>query len=72
MKRDFYVTVVLVGTLLAAGAVISFGAHSASADKNSFTPDAIPYGPGPAFVPAGAQLAETTQVRRPSLEAKVF
>jgi hypothetical protein len=56
MKRNFYVTVVLVGTLLAAGAVISFAAHGA-ADKNSFTPDAIPYGPAPAFVPAGAQLA---------------
>src|SRR5436305_7036880 len=56
MKRNCYVMVLLVGTLLAAGAVISFGAHGA-ADKNSFTPDAIPYGPASASLPAGAQFA---------------
>jgi quercetin dioxygenase-like cupin family protein len=28
-----------------------------ASDKNAFTPDQIPYGPVPAFIPAGAQLA---------------
>ncbi|MFZ0771232.1 MAG: cupin domain-containing protein [Candidatus Sulfotelmatobacter sp.] len=37
----------------------SFGvmAASASGEKNAFTPDAIPFGPAPSFVPPGAQLA---------------
>jgi hypothetical protein len=28
-----------------------------ASDKNAYTPDQIPYGPVPAFIPAGAQLA---------------
>jgi hypothetical protein len=30
---------------------------AAAAEKNAFTPDTIPWGPAPPFVPAGAQLA---------------
>jgi len=33
------------------------GAQTASSEKHAFTPETIPYGPAPAFVPAGAQLA---------------
>ena len=39
--------------LLSASAVAAL--HSSS--QNTFTPDKIPYGPVPAFIPAGAQLA---------------
>jgi mannose-6-phosphate isomerase-like protein (cupin superfamily) len=39
--------------LLCASAVAAL--HSSA--QNTFTPDKIPYGPVPAFIPAGAQLA---------------
>jgi hypothetical protein len=55
-NRGFRFT--LIGGALCAGALLvaAAQAHHGSA-KNAFTPDAIPYGPAPAFVPAGAQLA---------------
>lgn len=57
MKRSTYVAVVLLGMLCLAGQFLTTGAKASSAEKNAFTPEAIPYGPVPAFVPAGAQLA---------------
>src|SRR5271154_5458958 len=57
MKRNIYLTLVSVALLCAAGLVITVGAHPAASEKNAFTPDQIPYGPAPAFVAPGAQLA---------------
>ena len=57
MKKNAYLTIVLGGLLLGACFVLAVEARTASSAKNAFTPDAIPYGPAPAFVPAGAQLA---------------
>src|SRR5579863_6315811 len=56
MKRSGYLAAVLVALLCGAALVFTSGAQSGSA-KNAFTPDAVPYGPAPAFMPAGAQLA---------------
>ena len=39
------------------GLVFTIGAQTTSSEKHAFTPETIPYGPAPAFVPAGAQLA---------------
>ena len=56
MKRNIYVAA--LATLLCAGILVSTtGAQTGSSAKHVFTPDAIPYGPAPASVPAGAQLA---------------
>ena len=57
MKRNSYLRLTLAGLLGTAGLVFTMGAHTASSEKHAFTPDAIPYGPAPAFVAAGAQLA---------------
>jgi hypothetical protein len=57
MKRTIYLTLTLVGLLSGAGLLFSLGAQTTSSEKNAFTPDTIPYGPAPPFVPAGAQLA---------------
>jgi len=37
------------------GTMMSMALHGTA--QNAFTPDKIPYGPVPAFIPAGAQLA---------------
>ena len=57
MKHNFNLTLMLAGVLCAASLVITVGAHPAASDKNAFTPNDIPYGPAPAFVAPGAQLA---------------
>ncbi len=58
MKRNALSFAILLGGLLCtAGLLFSTLAQTASSDKHSFTPDAIPYGPAPAFVAPGAQLA---------------
>src|SRR5271156_6564610 len=57
MKRNILLTLALVGVLGAAGLAISVAARPAAPAKNAFTPDDIPYGPAPAFVAPGAQLA---------------
>jgi mannose-6-phosphate isomerase-like protein (cupin superfamily) len=57
MKRSMYLTFTLVGLLCGAGLLFTIGAQTASSDRHTFTPDAIPYGPVPTFVPLGAQLA---------------
>src|SRR5580765_6891470 len=57
MIRVHYPVAILMGLLCAMGMVLTTGAQTASSEKHAFTPDAIPYGPAPAFVPAGAKLA---------------
>jgi catechol 2,3-dioxygenase-like lactoylglutathione lyase family enzyme len=57
MKRNSYFLATLASLLCGAGFVVTIGAQPASSEKHAFTPDAISYGPAPAFVAAGAQLA---------------
>jgi ChrR-like protein with cupin domain len=57
MKRNLYLALALAGLLGWSAQVLTIAASSGSAEKKAFTADAIPYGPAPAFVPAGAQLA---------------
>ena len=57
MKRKLFIALVIVGTLLLAGHLVTIAANAGAHDKNAFTPEAIPWGPAPPFVAAGAQLA---------------
>src|ERR1700722_12240480 len=57
MKRNVLLTITLVGLLCGTGLLFAIGAQTASSERHTFTADAIPYGPAPAFVAAGAQLA---------------
>jgi hypothetical protein len=57
MKRNLYLTIMLVGLLCVAGLLFTIGAQTASSEKHTFTPDTIPYGPAPVFLTSGAQLA---------------
>jgi hypothetical protein len=57
MKRNLYFTILVVGLLCGAGLLFTIGAQTPSAEKHTFTPDAVPFGPPPPFVPPGAQLA---------------
>ena len=56
MKRNAYLMAMLVALACGAMVALTTGAQSGAA-KHAFTPDAIPYGPAPAFVPPGAQIA---------------
>jgi len=56
MKRSTYLVAVF-GLFIGAGVLLAVGANSSSSEKHAFTPDGIPYGPPPAFVAPGAQLA---------------
>jgi anti-sigma factor ChrR (cupin superfamily) len=49
--------IVLALGACASGAVYSTTHAVAAAEKHAFTPDAVPYGPAPAFIEKGAQLA---------------
>ena len=56
MKRNIYVAA--LAALLCAGALVfTSRAQTGSSAKHAFAPDAIPYGPAPVSVPAGAQPA---------------
>jgi quercetin dioxygenase-like cupin family protein len=57
MKRNIFIAVAIVGTLCLAGQFVTIAAHSASNEKNAFTPETIPWGPPPPFIAPGAQLA---------------
>jgi hypothetical protein len=57
VKRNVYITIILVGLLCGAGLLYTIAAQTPSSAKHTFTPDSIPYGPAPAFVPPGAELA---------------
>jgi len=56
MKRNIYIAA-LAALLCAGGLVLTSWAQTGSSAKHVFTPDAVPYGPAPSSVPAGAQLA---------------
>jgi hypothetical protein len=61
MKRNLCLglTLALLAGIAWMNHASSFGVLAASpaAEKNVFTPDGMPYGPAPSFVPPGAQLA---------------
>src|SRR5579863_6217730 len=57
MKRRGFITITLGGVLCGAGLLFALGAQTTPSEKHTFTPDAVPYGPAPSFVPPGAQLA---------------
>ena len=57
MNRKLTFKLTFVGLLCAAALLLTLRAHSASAEKHAFTPDASPYGPAPAFLAPGAQFA---------------
>jgi hypothetical protein len=57
MKPKMKLTLMLIGLLCGGGLLFTIRAQTNASAKHAFTPDAIPYGPAPAFVPAGAQLA---------------
>jgi len=56
MEKQSYVKIALA-LLIAGSGVAAIRANGHSADKNVFTPDSVPYGPVPAFIAPGAQLA---------------
>ena len=56
MKTSSYVKFAIAGLLCTSGWIAAIAAHGGSG-KNVFTPDSIPYGPAPAFVNPGAELA---------------
>jgi hypothetical protein len=55
LNRNILHALALLG--LMGGVIFAMGAQTTSSEKHAFTPDAIAYGPPPAFVAAGAQLA---------------
>jgi hypothetical protein len=57
MKRNVYLTTALAGLSTVAGLFLAANARTAAHEKNAYIPDAVPYGPAPAFVAPGAQLA---------------
>jgi hypothetical protein len=57
MKRNFVLTLAIVGLLCLAGQLVTIAAHPGPHDKNAFTPDTIAWGPPPPFIAPGAQLA---------------
>jgi hypothetical protein len=57
MKRNVGLMLTVVGLLCGMGLTITIGAPTAPSEKNTFTPDTVPYGPPPAFLNPGAQLA---------------
>jgi quercetin dioxygenase-like cupin family protein len=57
MKRNAYFAATILALLCAVAVVFTSGAQNGSSSKHAFTPDSIPYGPAPAFVSPGAQLA---------------
>jgi len=57
MKRNLYLRFIGAALFCGAALVLTLGARTASSAKHAFTPDEIPYGPAPAFVAPGAQLA---------------
>jgi hypothetical protein len=63
MKKQFLICVLMLCCLAVAqdsaktASKAAAKSKPAAAKKNAFTPDQIPYGPPPPFVPAGAELA---------------
>src|SRR5260370_28566580 len=57
MNRNLCLGPALFALRRCTGQLLTTAAQSGSHEKNAFTPDTIPWGPAPPFVPAGAQLA---------------
>lgn len=57
MKTKFRTALVAAGLACVAGLGLAMGASATGSEKNAFTPAEIPWGPAPAFVAPGAQLA---------------
>jgi hypothetical protein len=57
MKKNMNLRFTGAALLCGLGLVFTMGAQTGSSERHTFAADAIPYGPAPAFVPAGAQLA---------------
>jgi ChrR-like protein with cupin domain len=57
MKRNLYLVIVIVALMFCAGRFFTIAAKPAAHEHNAFTPESIPWGPAPAFVAPGAQLA---------------
>jgi hypothetical protein len=57
MKRNVYFMRTAVGLLCGVGLVLTIGAQTTSSEKHTFTPDSMQYGPPPASLNPGAQLA---------------
>ena len=57
MKRVLYLTIALAVLLSWADRHFTISASAQSHATNALTPETIPWGPAPPFVPAGAQLA---------------
>src|ERR1700739_2176226 len=57
MKRNLYLTLVMVVVMGCAGQIYRAAAHPAAGETNAFTPGTIPWGPPPPFIAPGAQLA---------------
>jgi quercetin dioxygenase-like cupin family protein len=57
MIRNRYRSIALATLFGTVVLLFALGARSAPSTKNAFTPDTIPYGPPPPFIPKGAQVA---------------
>ena len=57
MKRSLYLTLAVLGLMGWIGLRGTFAANADSTERHIYAADAIPYGPPPPFIPAGAQLA---------------
>jgi hypothetical protein len=57
MTPSLYLGFALIALLCGTGQFFMLAAHPSSHTKNAFTPDTIPWGPAPPFIPPGAQLA---------------
>ncbi len=57
MKRNLCLLLALMAGMWWIGRPGVSHVKAAAAEKNAFTPDMIEFGPAPAFLPAGAQMA---------------
>jgi hypothetical protein len=57
MKKKFRAALIAAALACVAGLGLAMGASATGSEKNAFTPAEIPWGPAPAFVAPGAQLA---------------
>ena len=57
MKHSLYLVLTIAALLFSAGEFFTISAGANSYEHNAFTPDTIQWGPAPAFVAPGAQLA---------------
>ena len=57
MKRNISLALLLIAVASTAAFFSTTRVRASASEKHAFTPDAISYGPAPAFVNPGAQLA---------------